>query len=279
MSRDARWLDKIWESCLQLPAVINRDGMLVLVNTRYHDADLVGRIIAHEIEPEVKRVLGELPLDFDRERGWIQYAHPAGWDVMYEEVYENYGTDQQKPRFPVIWTEEMIKEAKKGGNKGDLFFWTQLMNQPQKRADNPVKDIHIKTALGTPEPWTLDEAPRTGHVDIYCDFAFKDAEAYAEQRGDYTAANVCVQRDGMVWRINGYHGRPTMDEFGNELISLATWAKNEFGSRVRYLTYDRLTGQGSGDESTQKWLESLFRRYPSLNLPAIVPVKRNRKKA
>jgi hypothetical protein len=77
-----------------------------------------------------------------------------------------------------------------------------------------------------------------------------------------------------VWRLNGYRGKPTQDIFADELVKLALWARNEFQARIRYVTYDKLTGQGSGDRSTEMWLQNTFRRYPSLNTPIIKPLPR-----
>lgn len=286
MSNDREWLDKVWRSYVDLKATLNPNALLTLVMTRYHDADLMGRIIEREIKPAASAANGgALPEDWNADSPECikKYAHLAGWHVIYEQAVSDYDTDDPKYNFPGIWGQERIQEVRAGKSiDGDeeseeyseLFFWCQLQNTPQKREDNPIQEIHIQTALGFPKPHSIAEVPRTGWVDIHCDFAFKDADAYTKQRGDFTVAHVVVKHEGFVYRVNGYRGKPTQDMFGDELIRLATWAKNELKARVRFLSYDKLTGQGSGDKSTRMWIENLFRMHPSLRVPHIIEINR-----
>lgn len=283
MEADSQWLDKVWNAYTRLSAVIDRDGLFYLIMTRYHDADLVGRIVEEEIEPIVReRELpnapsGKLPPDWNKEKGWIKYAHLAGWTVFYDEVYEDYDTPRQRPAYPEIWPEERIAETRTKGTRGELFFWTQLMNQPQKREDNPIKDYHIQRA------WLDDFAqipPQAMHnVVILCDFAFKDEEVYLRGKGDRNVAYVMCQYDGHVYLVDGISDDTlTMDQFGEQLIRLAYFVQNEMHARVHTVTFDQLRGHGSGSKATEKWLYQLFNRHPKLGIPRFLAIPRTKKK-
>ena len=286
MQNNSDWLDRCWRSYVDLKATLNPNALLTLVMTRYHDADLMGRIIDREIKPAVMAANeGKLPDDWnaDDPACIVKYGPLAGWEVIYEQAISGYGTPEEKYNFPGIWGPQRVAEVRagkvtdedEGEEYSELFFWCQLQNTPQKREDNPIQEIHIQTAIGAPKPWSIAQAPRTGWVDLHCDFAFKDAEAYTKQRGDFTVAHVVVKDDGFVWRINGYRGKPTQEMFGDELIRLAYWCRNEMGARIRFLSYDKLTGQGSGDKSTQMWIQNLFRMHPKLRTPTIMEINRS----
>ena len=293
MMNDSDWLNRSWKSWIDLQATLNPNSLVIVVMTRYHDDDLVGRIARGEIRrAAMKSNKGREPEDWDPDNPacLMKYGPLAGWKVIYKQAIENLDEDGERYLFPNIWPPERIETVRRGRVEGqyaededadeysELFFWCQRMNQPFKRKDNPIKEVHIEAALGTPERWSIAQAPRTGWVDIHCDFAFKNAEAYMKQSGDFTVAHVVSKLDGYVWRINGYRGKPTQDQFADELLKLAYWARNEWNARVRFLSYDRLTGQGSGDRSTEMWLQNLFRAHPSLNMPTVMEITRSKKK-
>ena len=104
MENDREWLEKVWSAYIRLHNVIDKDGLLYMIMTRYHDADLVGRIIKEEIEPEVRKKVqlgapeGKLPPDWDYDEGWIKYAHLAGWTVYYDSVYVDYDIETKSGR-------------------------------------------------------------------------------------------------------------------------------------------------------------------------------------
>jgi len=279
MERDMRWLDKVWGAYNRLPAVINRDGLLYLIMTRYRDNDIVGRIIEEEIEPKVRDAdlegapSGKLPADFNKERGWIPYAHMAGWEVFYDSVYEDYDRKSRTGRlvYPTIWTEAMI-ESLRQSKSGEGVFWSQLMNQPARREDAPITQDMIDRC------WlpNLQAVPARAFktIDIHCDFAFKDADNYRFQSGDWGVAHVVAKDGGYVYRINGYRGKDTQKKFGEQLIKLVSWVYMTYGTRVRYVTYEQSAGHGSGEESTRMWLHNLMMSYPDLPRFTPYPIKR-----
>lgn len=290
MRQNADYLSIVQKMWVDLDATMNPNGLVILIGTRYHNADLHGYIFDSEIIPKIKELHdGKLPEDWSLEdpEAMYRYGKMAGWTVIFRQAVTNPESDNPIYNFPGIWGPDRIARVRRGDRDPDnpeadeyseLFFQCQLQNTPHKRRDNPVKEIHVETARGVPDRYSLSEAPKLGWVDIHCDFAFKSAEAYLAQRGDWTVAHVVVKRNGLVWRLNGYRGKPTQDQFEEELIKLATWAKDHWQSRIRFLSYDRLTGQGSGDMSTQRWLQGLFRRFSGLNMPSIMEVARTKRK-
>jgi hypothetical protein len=275
MERDSRWLEKVWGAYNRLPFVLDNDALLVLIMTRYDDADLIGRIITEEIEPLVKAQYGgELPADWDTDQGWIKYARLAGWEVFYDAVYENYSneTKQGDEVYKVIWPHERIADVRTTP-RGESLFWLQLMQKPSAREDAPITQRMIENLYVE----TISDVPRSAlrTIDIHCDFSFKDAKAYKEQRGDWGVAHVCAKEGGYVYRIGGFRGKLMQPDFGKKLIDLMAWVQMELHSRVRYITYEQTTGHGSGDESTRLWLNQLFMANPEIRRATPFPIKRN----
>jgi hypothetical protein len=290
MQNNSDWLDRTWRSWVDLKAALNPNSLVFLVMTRYHDADLAGRIVINEIEPAVRRAHdGQLPDDWapDSPDAIRKYGHLAGWEVIYEQAVIGLDTESPVFNFPGIWGPDRITDVRAGrtidGDEeseeySELFFWCQLQNTPQKREDNPIQQHHLDIARGTPEPWTIEQCPKVGFVDIHCDFAFKDAESYLKQKGDFSVIHVTVPEGGFVWRINGWRGKVTQDMFGEQLIRIAHWCRNDprIRARIRFITYDMLPGAGSGDESTKKWIQNLFYQHADLNMPTCLPIKTSR---
>ena len=276
MERDSRWLDKVWNGYENLKFVLDTDAILYLIMTRYHQSDLVGRIIENEIKPAARLAnAGEVPADFHKDRGWVKYAHLAGWEVFYDSVYEDYDatTRTGKTTYPTIWTIDKIQDSRQTVS-GEGKFWSQLMNQPSSRDDAPVKQEHIDR-LWVPN---IQAVPKRAflRVDIHCDFAFKDSESYLRQDGDWNVLHVTAKDAGTVYRIHGYRSRDTQEKFGIELCRVLRWLWDEHNTRVRYVTYEQASGAGSGDESIRLWMNQLFSNQPDYPRPTPYPIRRNR---
>ena len=292
MQNNSDWLDRTWRAWVDLRATLNPNALVTVVMTRYHDADLAGRIIDREILPAAKLANGgEQPADWNADDPACirKYGPLAGWEIIYEQAVSGLDTDSPAYNFPGIWGPERVAEVRTGkkidGDEesdeySELFFWCQLQNTPQKREDNPIQPHHIEIAVGTPEKHQIEDCPRLGFVDIHCDFAFKSAEAYLKQKGDWSVMHVTVPYNGFVWRVNGWRGKVTQDMFGESLVKLATWARTDprLRARVRYITYDKLPGSGSGDNSIEKWIRNLFYQHGDLNMPTCLPIARTKAK-
>ena len=283
MENDQRWLERTISAYLRMPFVLNADGLLYVIGTRYHHGDLCGFIIENEIKPAARDAdlpgapPGRLPDDFAVGQGWIKYAHLAGWTVYYDEVYTDFGLPTQRPTYPVIWPEERIAQVRNKGPESERFFWYQLMNRPQDRADAPVKRHHVERVWF--DKYEHVPAQATVEADILCDFAFKRLDNYKRAKGDRSCAFIKLQHVGHVYIPFGMSGRMSQDDFGRQLIQMCVQAKKVYNiSRFRFITYDLITGHGAGDDSMGKWLESLFLGVNGLNLPMAKPLARKRMK-
>src|SRR6056297_331974 len=276
MERDSQWLDKVWGAYNRMDFVLDNDALLVVIMTRYDEGDLVGRIITEEIAPKVREFYGgDLPEDWDENRGWIKYAHHAGWEVFYDSVYDNYNPETKTgdPVYPIIWPHERILNVRKTP-RGEALYQLQLQQNPSARDDAPltremIDKLYVETMRDVPK-----EALHT--IDIHCDFSFKDADAYQKQRGDWGVAHVVAKHGGYVYRINGFRGKLPQQEFGDRLVDLMAWVQFELGARVRYITYEQTMGHGSGDESTRLWMNQLFMKNPDLRRATPFPVRRHK---
>lgn len=275
MERDAGWLDKVWDAYQRMPFVLDNDALFVLICTRYDDNDIIGRIIQQEIEPRVRDEYGEIPDDFDYDRGWIKYAHLAEWEVFYDSVYDNYDYDKKRGDvvYPVIWPVERIEDVRKT-QRGEAMFWKQLQQKPAARDDAPIVQEQINRLYKE----TLRECPETAlkTIDLHCDFAFKDAAAYQKQSGDWGVIHVCAKEGGYVHRLDGYRGRDSQKEFGKHLMRFIEWVYYDLKSKIRYITYEQSVGHGSGDESTRLWLHQLMMQNPDLPRAVPFPIKRHK---
>jgi hypothetical protein len=276
MERDSQWLEKVWSAYARMDPVLNNDALLILIMTRYDDADLVGRIITEEIAPLVKKKFdGEFPPDWDENRGWIKYAYLAGWEVFYDSVYEDYDpkTRRGKVVYPGIWPHERIEAVRKTP-RGEALYQLQLQQDPASRDDAPITQEMIDN-LYIP---SYQDVPRSAlhTIDMHCDFAFKDADAYMRQRGDWGVVHVVAKEGGFVYRIGGWRGKVSQEEFGEKIIELMAWVQFELNSRVRYITYEQSMGHGSGDESTALWLNQVFMRHPDVRRSTPLSIRRHK---
>lgn len=274
MQEDDNWLDKAWNQYSLVPYILNRNGLLYMIMTRYHDDDPCGRIVREEIEPAVREAYnGDLPDDWDYDEGWIKYAKLANWDVRYDAVYEDYDstTKTGKVVYPVCWSDEKIKASRLSEN-GEFKFNFHLMNRPKANEAAPLKAKDIQKLYFT----DIEDIPAQAWncVDLHCDFSFKDIENYEKQRGDYSVAHAVASWQGHVWRFDGLRCKLMQDDFGEELMALVNTIKHTYDARVRFITYDQSATQGQGDKSTDYWIQGLFAKTKLM--PAIPkPIRRN----
>jgi len=256
------WYRKCIEQYIELNTTIRKDGLFILVGTRYAEGDLIGYIKDNEIAPVVRKLRqvgappGELPEDF--ERNWYTYAHLADWEVFFGQVHHEEPDGSISLGFPYIWPEERIAKSRQDPTRGESFYASQLQNTPAQRADNPIQPHHIERAwwpIGEPIP-----PGAYGHLNMTMDLAFKDGEAYLKQKGDWSVIQIWGQEAGRLYLVHGWHGRPTQEEFGREWIRLLEWALIEHQTTIRYCTYDKPIGMGSfgdGQSPIAKWLWGL----------------------
>lgn len=267
------WLDSVWTHYLSLGYVVRKDGILIIVVTRYGELDLIGRIITTEIEPIVRErtILGAPPgtLPDDFHLLWHKYAHLAGWDVInLAAEFDEEGN--RAITFPIIWPQERI-DAERLKSPGTVA--AVLNNRPGEREDNPIQPHHIERSYFE----KLDDVPPQAFnwVTIQCDLALKSTSARAEGRGDRTVIQVWAHFDGHVYLIWSWRGRPLPEEFDEKLLAAVKFVR--YGppqARVRLISYDRPEGQGNADRSyTARHFEALFADN-GLSCPRLVEIPR-----
>ena len=243
------WYDKVWTHYESLKFVVKKDGLLIVVMTRYGEGDFVGQVIEKEIKPVVSERVqpgaprGELPTDFDKY--WWKYAPLAGWKVVLRHgEYDSHGN--RTITFPVVWPQERIDEVKLSS---PVFAATQINNMPAKRDDNPITDEQIARI------WcTADEIPQSFRsLVLLCDWAWKDPEVYMKARGDYNVIfAVGLDYSGGVWLLKGWHSRTaTQAKCGEKLVEFWQWAESQ-DRTFQTMVWDKPRA-GVSDESIRAW--------------------------
>lgn len=112
------WMEQ--SACLYgaLKRGMERNGLLILVLSRWSRDDLVGWIFENEIRPAYEAKYGcTAPDDFKDDRTtWESFASLAGWSVNFSDV-----TD-----YPTIWTEGKLADLNQT-TRGSQLYAPQLM--------------------------------------------------------------------------------------------------------------------------------------------------------
>ena len=245
-----RWNQKVWKQYVDLDTVVRKDGLLVVVLTRYSEGDLVGQIIENEIKPAVRNAVllgapkGELPDNFDDE--WYKYGKYAGWDIVWRQALTTDESGVETPCFPEIWPIERIQSVRSKGVAGETFFASQLQNTPSKRKDNPVKQEMVDRCQ---LEW--DDIPKQAfsYLTMQMDTAWKDDEAYLRQSGDWNVIQIWAHWQGNVYLVWAWHGLVMEHQFMDQFVRGLQWAKAH-DSRIAICTYDKPRG-GQGTNKTR----------------------------
>lgn len=245
------WFDRVWTHYNSLRFVVRRDGLLLVICTRYGDQDLVGRLIEREIEPRVRKWWknarrtyneeelrgSDLPPDFHEKWFLPKYAGQAGWKVIFRDAEREDG----EPRFPVVWPKERMADVRFNDPVGAS---TQLDNRPWSRADSPVVQVHIDRTWE--EPHQVPPLAYT-HLTLHGDTAFKDAEARMRARGDWNVLFGVGHAEGHIHLVWGWHSKTADEgEFADQLIRAVQWAASTHRARFGCLTLDKTVGSTGG---------------------------------
>ena len=263
-----KWHSKVWKQITDLNTVIRKDGLLVVVLTRYGGSDFVDRLKENVIKPAVLKLYDNLPDDFEQE--WWKYGRYAGWTIIHRQAvsYEADGTEVYN--FPEVWPKERIEAVRAQGVQGETFFATQLQNTPSARSDNPVTQEMIDRCQ-----IEFDDVPKQAfnYLTMQMDTAWKDEEAYLEQRGDWNVIQIWAHWQGQVYLVWSWHGRVQEHQFMEAFVRGLQWAKLH-GSRVSVCTYDKPTG-GQG---TNKHRFVSVAHAAGEACPRIIEINRSQKK-
>lgn len=240
------WYDQVWHHYKGTFPVVKKNGIFVLIATRYGDNDLVGRIIEAEIEPAAREYYGkeEFP-ESDFRRKWFEYAHLAGWDVLFRQVHD----EDDNEVFPVVWPNDRIAEIRA---IDEAEYASQLQNMPGSRKDSPITQELIDQLWISPH-----DVPKEAFnkVTVHMDLAWKNEENYVKARGDRSSIQVWLHGDdGTVYYWDGWRGREKMDQGFKQ-----QWVTMLQGLYLRemdpwIMTYDQTVGGEAG--ASENWFRT-----------------------
>lgn len=237
LSTDANWLTSVNSQVTSLIPVIQPDGLIVWVGTRYDDLDHFGVAFRDEGVASVSGMTESCPYKPDPEGKW--------------HVYFLAGRDQQdRPTTPKIWSEKLLKSYEKTDN---LRYASQVMNDPSISEANPLTPDQIRQCLIKPDqvPWSALR------FAICCDFAFSDGTKI-------------INKDETCYVIHGYPRNGSGDvyiveAFGDQRWRAEDFAKHLISSVQRYRRQGRsvfaITGETARSglkEVARTWLANRF---------------------
>lgn len=250
MAAVSNWLNYVNDHIDSLIPVLNDDGMLVFVGTRYHDGDHFGRAIRDQ---GIRSVQGmDMPGVATREDGL--------WDAFYLAARDRQG----KPTFPPVWPEARLKRYEASNN---AHYWAQMMNEPSESEFNPLTRARIERLYCDPK-----DVPRTLRLSMHMDCAFKKPDQ--QRRGDESVLQVWGHaRDGSgeVWYMDGISSNKWREEQFLVQLQLMVQKWRNRGYRIAVITDEQETG---GHQGT--WENRIRSAFADANmlLPAFKVLKR-----
>lgn len=196
---DQNWLATVNSQITSLFPVLQSDGLLIFVGTRYDDNDHFGTSFRDE---GVKTHSGMATDSFAP-------VDDGVWDVYFLAARDKDGNPITK-----VWNEERLKRYEK---RDPLRYAAQVMNDPNLSESNPVTRDQLMQCVVKPDevPWGMLR------YAALCDTAFWDGKSKA--RKDETVMLVVgYPRDhsGDVYYIEGYGSNTWRGEdLGNRLVS------------------------------------------------------------
>lgn len=244
---DATWLATVNAQVTSLYPVIQSDGLIVWVGTRYDDDDHFGVALKPVSQggEGVRSVSGHECEMFTPEAD-------GAWDLYFMA-----GRDKSnKPTTPRVWPEERLKRYQR---RDPLRYAAQVMNDPAISEFNPLTQEQIQQCVVK-----ADDVPYN-RLRYYfcCDTAFWDGKSRA--RKDETVLIVQgldTDGSGDVYIIEGY-GSPTWrgEDFKNRLVSM-TQRYRKLGRRIAGIVDEDPHGGKRGS-----WQSDLRNAFNDVNLP------------
>lgn len=160
---------------------------IVIIMTRWHEDDLVGRLLEQEKD------------------NIANGQKPEGWEVIKFQAIMDEGTEDER----ALWPEHYpLEDLKRFRAQDERVFDALFQQEPA-----PQRGIHFKRKdLIEYQP---DELPEG--LNIYGAWDC----ATGVDKGDYTELGVFgVDEEGCVWLIDGYHGRVSTDVWIEQMLDL-----------------------------------------------------------
>lgn len=242
LTTDTNWLATVNSQITSLIPVVQGDGLLVWVGTRYDDEDHFGVGFRNNGVASVSGMQTDsIPVDED---GNIHVYFMAGRD------------NEGKPTTPKVWPEDRLKRYKRAE---PLRYAAQIMNDPSISELNPITREQIQQCGVEKKdvPWNALR------FAICCDTAFSDGNKVSSK--DETVAVVHgFPRNGSgdVYVIEGY-GNASLraEDFGKLLVSMVQRYRRQ-GFKIIAIT-DEKTRAGKKDS----WRLALQNFFHDVNEP------------
>lgn len=242
LASDTNWLAAVNSQTSSLIPVLESDGLIVYVGTRYDDGDHFGVSFADD---GVASVSGMETDSLTAEEG-------GKWHVYFMAARDKEG----KPTHVKAWPEGELKSYQKNNT---LRYAAQVMNDPAISEHNPLTKEQIQQCLIEPDqvPWSALR------YAICCDTAFSDGKKI-------------TGKDETVMVIHGYPRNGSGDVYVVEGQGSARWRGEDFAHRL-VSTCQRYRLQGRKifritDETTRAgkkgiWALSLRNFFADANEP------------
>lgn len=210
LNTDSNWLSTVNSQVSSLIPVIQSDGLVVWVGTRYDDQDHFGVALKND--------------GVASHTGMPSEAIPAPTDDGKWHVYFMAGRDQEnRPSTPKVWSERRLKDYQR---TDPLRYASQVMNDPAISEFNPLTKEQIAQCVidSNQVPWSALR------FAITTDIAFWDGESMAA-------------KDDTCFLVHGYPRNGSGDVYVVEGYGSNRWRGEDFCKRL-VATVQRYRRQG-----------------------------------
>jgi len=256
MLSDMNWLASVNSQVTSLYPVIQGDGLIVWVGTRYDDEDHFGMALrSSDYGGEGVKTISGMPCEaFNAEEGGL-------WHLYFMAGRDPDG----KPTTPKVWPEERLKRYQR---RDPLRYAAQVMNDPAVSEFNPLTKDQIQQCVVPAKevPW--------GALVYYfcCDTAFWDGKSRAKKDDTVVVIQgVAKNGSGDVYVIEA-HGSPTWrgEDFKKALL-VATQRYRKLGRRIGGIVDEDPHGGKRGS-----WLSDLRNAFHDATepMPTFIEVAR-----
>lgn len=159
LKKDINWFEFSYSHMTDLIPVVESNGLVILVGTRYSDADPFGRSFKSD---GIRSISGHC--DFP------EYKPSASgrWDVYFLSGR----TPDDKPAIPSVWPEDEMQHYEV---RDPIKFASQVLNRPRAHKLRPITEQQFDSMLTTAD--YRDLGPM--HISFHGDTAFKSQKKVA----------------------------------------------------------------------------------------------------
>lgn len=193
--------DKVWERFDDLETRLEPGGAFIILHTRWHEDDLIGRVIKERVETgkeEWRRLT--MPMIKNECHNWEKVEAGDGTD----EDQRKY--DAEKSIWPERWPLEACRRIRR--NKERRTWISLYQQQPSSKEGDKYRRSYFQR-------YNFGEQPKNLHKYIISDFAV------TKDDGDWTEFYV-VGRDheGKIWWLDAWFDQVQADEWIPALVNL-----------------------------------------------------------